>query len=135
LAKSLRHDALIRPLTIALGDDLSSDTISCILIGSIMRFHVNMAAGSWRERLQQFQVDLRIVHAHKGTGNQSSAAQMFPNKGINSIVVLESIKQRRKAFGLIVQRKHRLIHKHKGAVAGFGQNSSLGDPILADCQF
>jgi hypothetical protein len=135
LAKSLRHDALIRPLTIILGDYLSGDTISRVLTSSIMRVHVNLAAGSWRERLQQFQVDLRVMSAHKGQGDQSPTAQMFPNEGINSIAVLESIKQRRKAFGLIVQRKHRLVHKCEGAAARFSQNSSLGDPILEDCQF
>jgi hypothetical protein len=67
-----------------------------------MRVHVNTAAGSWRERLQQFQVNLRIINAHKGKGDQSPATQMFPNEAINSVAVLKSIKQRRKAFGLIV---------------------------------
>jgi hypothetical protein len=105
---------------ITLGDDLSSDTISCVLTGSIMRVHVNTATGSWRECLQQFQVDLRVVHTHKGKGDQSSAVQMFPNEGIDSIAVLKSIKQRRKTFGLIVQRKHRLVHKREGTVACFG---------------
>jgi hypothetical protein len=75
------------------------------------------------------------MHIHKGKGDQSSAAQMFPNEGIDSIAVLESIKQCRKAFGLIVQRKHRLVHKREGVAACFSQNSSLGDPILEDCQF
>jgi hypothetical protein len=27
------------------------------------------------------------------------------------------------------------VHKREGAAARFGQNSSLGDPILEDCQF
>jgi hypothetical protein len=60
---------------------------------------------------------------------------MFSNEGVDSIAVLESIKQRRKAFGLVVERKHRLMHKREGIATRFGQNSSLGDPILEDCQF
>jgi hypothetical protein len=100
-----------------------------------MRVHVNTATGSWREHLQQFQVDLRVMNTHKGKGDQSPAAQMFPNEDIDSVAILESIKQRRKAFGLIVERKHRLVDKREGAAARFGQNSSLGDPILEDCQF
>jgi hypothetical protein len=60
-----------------------------------MRIHVNMVAGSWRECLQQFQVDLRVMNMHKGKGNQSPAAQMFSNEGVDSIAVLESIKQHR----------------------------------------
>jgi hypothetical protein len=75
------------------------------------------------------------MNAHKGEGDQSPAAQMFSNEGVDSIAVLESIKQRRKVFGLVVQRKHRLMHKREGIAARFGQNSSLGDPILEDCQF
>jgi hypothetical protein len=94
-----------------------------------MMIHVYTAAGSWRERLQQFQVDLRITSAHKGKGDQSPAAKMFSNEAIDSIAVLESIKQHRKAFGLIVQRKHRLVYKREGGMARLGQNSSLGDPI------
>jgi hypothetical protein len=58
-----------------------------------MRIHINTAAGSWRERLQQFQVDLRVMNAHKGKGDQSLTAQMFSNEGVDSITVLESIKQ------------------------------------------
>jgi hypothetical protein len=75
------------------------------------------------------------MNAHKGKGDQSPAAQMFPNKAIDSIAILKSIKKRGKAFGLIVQRKHRLVHKREGGAARLGQNSSLGDPILEYCQF
>jgi hypothetical protein len=60
---------------------------------------------------------------------------MFPNEAIDSVAILESIKQCRKAFGLIVQRKHRLVHKREGGAARLGQNSSLGDLILEYCQF
>jgi hypothetical protein len=42
---------------------------------------------------------------------------MFPNKAIDSVAILKSIKQRGKAFGLIVQRKHSLVHKREGGVA------------------
>jgi hypothetical protein len=59
-----------------------------------MRIHVNMAAGSWRERLQQLQVNLRVMNTHEGKGNQSPAAQMLSNEGVDSVVVLEPIKQR-----------------------------------------
>jgi hypothetical protein len=56
-------------MTITPGDNLFGDTISHVLTSSIMRVHVNMATGSWRERLQQFQVDLRVMNAHKGKGD------------------------------------------------------------------
>jgi hypothetical protein len=59
-----------------------------------MRIHVNTAAGSWRERLQQLQVNLRVMNAHEGKRDQSSAAQVLSNKRVNSIAVLESIEQR-----------------------------------------
>jgi hypothetical protein len=75
------------------------------------------------------------MNAHKGKGDQSPAAQMFPNEAVDSVAILESIKQCGKAFGLIVQRKHRLVHKCEGGAALLGQNSSLGDPILEYCQF
>jgi hypothetical protein len=57
-----------------------------------MRIHVNTAAGIWRERLQQFQVNLRVMNTHKGKGDQSPAAQMFSNEGIDSVAVLKSIE-------------------------------------------
>jgi hypothetical protein len=98
-----------------------------------MMIHVNTAAGSRWEHLQQFQVDLGIMSMHKGKGDQSSAAKMFANEAIDSVAILKSIKQRGEAFGLIVQRKHRLMHKREGGAARFGQNSSLGDPILEYC--
>jgi hypothetical protein len=58
--------------------------------------------------------------AHEGKGNQSPAAKMLANEAINRVAVLESIKQRGEAIGLIVQRKHRLVHKRKGGTARFG---------------
>jgi hypothetical protein len=134
LPESLRYDTPIRPLTVTLGDDLPGDTISRITTSRIMMIHVNTAAASRRERLQQFQVDLRIISAHKGKGDQSPTAKMFTNEAIDNVAVLESIKQRGEAFGLIVQRKHRLVHKREGGAARFGQNSILGDPILEYCQ-
>jgi hypothetical protein len=54
--------------------------------------HVYTAAGSWKERLPQFQVDLRIMSTHKGKGDQSPAAKMFPNEAIDIVAILESIK-------------------------------------------
>jgi hypothetical protein len=80
---------------ITLGDNLSSDTISRVFTSSIMRIHVNTAAGSWRERLQQLQVNLRVMNTHEGKCDQSPAAQMFSNEGVDGIAILESIKQRR----------------------------------------
>jgi hypothetical protein len=68
--------------------------------------------------------------AHEGKGNQSTAAKMLANEAIDRVAVLESVKQHGEAIGLIVQRTHRLVHKHEGGVARFGQDSSLGDPIL-----
>jgi hypothetical protein len=69
-----------------------------------------VATRSWREHLQQFQVDLVIVGAHEGKGNQGPAAKMLANKAINSFAILKSIKQSSESVGLIVQRKHRLMH-------------------------
>jgi hypothetical protein len=116
----LNYDTLICPLTITLGDDLSGDTISRISTSSIMMIHVNMTAGSQRELLQQFQVNLRIMSAHKGKGDQSPTVKMLANEAIDSLAILESIKQCGKAFGLVVQRKHRLMHKREGGAARFG---------------
>jgi hypothetical protein len=73
------------------------------------------------------------MNTHEGKCDQSLAAQVLPNEGVDSIAVLEPIKQRRQTFGLIIQRKHRLMHKREGTAACFGQYSSLGDPILEDC--
>jgi hypothetical protein len=66
--------------------------------------------------------------------DHGSAAQMFPNKGVDNITILKSVEQRRQAFGLVVQRKHRLVNQSKGATARFSQHSSLGDPVLEKCQ-
>jgi hypothetical protein len=60
-----------------------------------MRIHVNTATGSWRECLQQLQVNLRVMNAHEGKCDQSPTAQVLSNEGVDSIAVLESIKQRR----------------------------------------
>jgi hypothetical protein len=74
------------------------------------------------------------MNAHEGKCDQSPTVQVLSNEGVDSIAILESIKQRRQAFELIIQRKHRLMHKREGAAARFGQHSNLGDPILEDCQ-
>jgi hypothetical protein len=60
------------------------------------------------------------MNAHKGKGDQSPTAKVFANEAIDSVTVLESIKQCRKAFGLIVQRKHCLMHMREGGAARFG---------------
>jgi hypothetical protein len=116
----VRRGALIHPLTITFGDNLSGDAISRGSTSSIMGIHVNTPAGSWRKRLQQLQVNLRIMDAHEGKRDQSSAAQVLSNERVDSIAVLESIKQHRQTFGLIIQRKHRLVHQRKGTVARLG---------------
>jgi hypothetical protein len=74
------------------------------------------------------------MSAHEGNGDHGSAAQMFSDKGIDSIAILESVEQRWQTFGLVVQRKHHLMHQGKGATARFSQHSSLGDPVLKKCQ-
>jgi hypothetical protein len=130
VAKSLRYSISIRPLTITLGDDLPGDTIGSLPTSSIMIIHVNTATGSWRERLQQFQVDLWIMGVHEKKSDQSPAAKMLANEAIDSVAILEMSKQHREAIGLIVQRKHCLMHKREGGAAHFGQDSSLGNPIL-----
>jgi hypothetical protein len=58
-----------------------------------MRIHVNTTARSWRECLQQLQVNLRVMNAHEGKRDQSPTAQVLSNEGVYNIVVLESIKQ------------------------------------------
>jgi hypothetical protein len=35
------------------------------------------------------------MNTHEGKGDQSPAAQMFSNEGVDYIAILESIKQRR----------------------------------------
>jgi hypothetical protein len=125
---------MIHPLTITFGDNLSGDAINRGFTSSIMGIHVNTPAGSWRKRLQQLQVNLRIMDAHKGKRDQSSTVQVFSNERLDIIAVLESIKQRRQTFGLIIQRKHRLVHQREGTAARLGQYSGLGDPILEDRQ-
>jgi hypothetical protein len=60
-----------------------------------MRIHVNTSTGIWRERLQQLQVNLRVMNTHEGKCDQSPAVQVLSNEGVDSIAVLESIKQRR----------------------------------------
>jgi hypothetical protein len=59
------------------------------------------------------------MSAHKGEGDQSPAVQKLADKAIDSIAILEAIKQRREAIGLIVQRKHCLMHKRECGVACF----------------
>jgi hypothetical protein len=133
--ESLSYQAsLIGSLAITLGDDLPSYTIGSLSASSIKIVHVNVATGSWREHLQQFQVDLAIVGAHEGKGNQRPAAKMLANKAIDSFAILKLIKQSRESVGLIVQRKHLLVHTSEGGAAHLGQDSSLGDPILEHCK-
>jgi hypothetical protein len=133
--ESLSYQAsLIGSLAITLRDDLLSYTIGSLFASSIESIHVYTATGSWREHLQQFQVDLGIMGAHEGNGNQGPAVEMLTNKAINSFAVLKSVKQSRESFGLIVQQKHHLVHMSEGGAARLGQDSSLGDPILEQCK-
>jgi hypothetical protein len=60
-----------------------------------MMIHVNTTTGSWRECLQQLQVNLRVMNTHEGKSDQSPAVQVFSNEGVDIIAILESIKQRR----------------------------------------
>jgi hypothetical protein len=71
---------------------------------------------------------------HESKGDHGSAAQMLLDKRVHSIPILEAVEQRRKTFGLVVQREHRLMHQSKGALARLSQHSSLGDPVLKKCQ-
>jgi hypothetical protein len=125
--------SLISSLAITLGDELPSDTIGGLSTNSVESIHVNVATRSWREHLQQFQVDLGVMGPHEGKGDQSPAAKMLANKAIDSFAILKSIKQRRESIVLIVQRKHRLVNTSEGGAARLGQDSSLGDPILEHC--
>jgi hypothetical protein len=74
------------------------------------------------------------MSAHEGKGNHGSTAQMLSDKGVHNISILESVKQHRQTFGLVVQREHRLVHRSKGISAHLSQLSSLGDPVLKKCQ-
>jgi hypothetical protein len=74
------------------------------------------------------------MDANEGKGDHGSAAQMFSNKGVDSIAILESVEQRRQTFRLVVQRKQCLMHQSKGATARFSQHSNLGDPVLKKYQ-
>jgi hypothetical protein len=133
--ESLSYQAsLIGSLAITLRDDLPSYTIGSLSASSIESVHVYTATGSWRKHLQQFQVDLGIMGAHKGKGNQGPTAEMLTNKAINSFAILKPINQSRESFGLIVQRKHHLVHTSEGGAARLGQDSSLGNPILEHCK-
>jgi hypothetical protein len=44
---------------------------------------------------------------------------MLANEAIDSVAILETIKQRREAIGLVVQRKHCLMHKRECGVTRF----------------
>jgi hypothetical protein len=57
--------------------------------------HINTTTRGWRERLQQLQVNLRVMSTHEGKGDHSSAVQVLSNKGVDSTAILESIKQHR----------------------------------------
>jgi hypothetical protein len=70
------------------------------------------------------------MSTHKGKGDQSPAVKMLANEAIDSVAILEMIKQCREAIELIVQRKHCHMHKRERGAAHFGQDPSLGDPIL-----
>jgi hypothetical protein len=74
------------------------------------------------------------VSTHESKCNYSPAAQVLPDNGIHGVAVLESIEQRQQAFGLIVQREHRLVHQHEGASAHLSQHTSLSNPISKKCQ-
>jgi hypothetical protein len=118
---------------ITFSDNLLSDTVGCASASNIMVLHVNATTGGWRKCFQQLQVDLRIMSMHESKGNHGSAAQMLSDKGVHSISILKSVKQRRQTFGLVVQREHCLMHQSKGALAHLSQHSSLGDPVLKKC--
>jgi hypothetical protein len=45
---------------------------------------------------------------------------MLADEAIDSITIFEAIKQRREAIGLIVQRKHHLMHKRECGATRFG---------------
>jgi hypothetical protein len=51
------------------------------------------------------------MSTHESKCDHGSAAQVFPNEGIHSVAILEPIEQRRQTFGLVVQRKHHLMHQ------------------------
>jgi hypothetical protein len=41
------------------------------------------------------------------------------NEAVDGLTILEAAKQSRKTVGLVVQRKHRLMHERKSSMACF----------------
>jgi hypothetical protein len=115
----LSHNTSIRLLVIAFGDDLSSNTIGCVLTCSIVILHVNSAAGRLRQSFQELHVHLRIVGAYEGKSHECSASKMLAHKSIYRFSIFEAAEQRREIDRLVVQRKHNLMNHCKGRTAGF----------------
>jgi hypothetical protein len=59
------------------------------------------------------------MSSQEGEGDQSPTAQMLTDEAIDGITIFEATKQRREAIGLIVQGKHRLMHKCERGAARF----------------
>jgi hypothetical protein len=59
------------------------------------------------------------MSSHEGEGDQSPTAQMLMNEAIDGITIFKATKQCRETIGLIVQGKHRLMHKCERGTACF----------------
>jgi hypothetical protein len=84
-----------------------------------MRVHINTTTGSRRQYLHQIHIDLGIISPHEGEGDQSPTVQVLSNEAINGVTIFEATKQHRETVGLIVQGKHRLMHKCERGTALF----------------
>jgi hypothetical protein len=102
---------------VAFDNDLTRYTIGSLFASRVVRVHLDMTAGSRRQRLHQIHVNLRIAGSHKGEGNQSPTPQVLTNEAVDGFIILKAAKQRRKTIGLIVQGEHRLMHKGKSSTA------------------
>jgi hypothetical protein len=56
---------------------------------------------------------------HEGQGNQSPTSQVFMNEAVDGFPILEAAKESRKTVGLVIQRKHCLMHERKSGAACF----------------
>jgi hypothetical protein len=100
-------------------NDLCRDAIGGLPASRIMSSHLNTA--TWRrwQRLHQIHVDLWVMGPHKGLGNQGPTPQVLTNEVVDGLTILEAAKQGWKTVGLVIQRKHHLMHERKSGTASF----------------
>jgi hypothetical protein len=116
---SLSHQtSLISSLVVTLDNDLTCYAFGGLSTSRIVRVHLNTTTRSWRQHLHQVHVNLWIAGSHEEKGNHSPTPQVLRNEAVNGLAVLEVAKQRRPAIGLVIQGKHRLMHKGNSSLGG-----------------